>query len=88
MERGTWEDPDSASEEVQAPLFREYAESHIELQVTPRGASLRPSTKALYRKLLRNHLADFFELKLTEIKKPMVDKWFMETSSKGILTTA
>ena len=88
MERGTWEDPDSASEGVQAPLFREYAESHIELQVTPRGASLRPSTKALYRKLLRNHLADFFELNLTEIKKPMVDKWFMETSSKGILTTA
>jgi integrase len=88
IERGLWNDPSSKEGAPKTANFKAFAEMHINLQVTRRGTSLRPSTKALYRKLLRNHLSDFFDLALNEIDKPMVDKWYVKTSSKGILTTA
>jgi integrase len=88
IERGLWDDPSSKADAPKAANFKVFAEMHINLQVTRRGTALRPSTKALYRKLLRNQLSDFFGLALNEIDKPMVDKWYVDTSSKGILTTA
>ena len=30
MEKGTWEDPDALVEESETPLFKDYAEAHIE----------------------------------------------------------
>jgi integrase len=70
------------------PILGDYVSRHIDLQTTSRGLSLKPSTKALYRKLLRVNLSELVELQLAEITKPRVDEWYAQACSLGKISTA
>lgn len=91
MEKGIWVDghENPADEEQSENLkFGNYAMRHIELQTTSNGEQLRLSTKATYKRILKNHLGKFANRPIDSITKPEVDEWFMELLKSGKRTTA
>lgn len=86
---GTWENPNAAQQRTTiSTVFRDYAERHINIQTTHRGDSLRESTKALYRRLLRHNLKHFLEVPLTEITVSNVNDWWAASVADGKKTIA
>jgi integrase len=82
--KGTWESPRAAQQRSTIPtLFRDYAERHINIQTTHHGDSLRESTKALYRRLLRHNLKAFLDVPLSAISVSDVSDWWAESVSSG-----
>ena len=81
---GTWENPNTAYQRTTIPtLFRDYAERHINIQTTHHGDSLRESTKALYRRLLRHNLKQFLDIPLVDISVSDVSDWWAAAISSG-----
>lgn len=71
-----------------SPLFEEYVERHINLQTTANGELLRPSTKSLYRRLLRVNLRAFCGSRMNDISVSDVSEWWAEAISDGKRTSA
>lgn len=82
--KGTWESPVVAHHRSTIPtLFRDYAERHINIQTTQHGDSLRESTKALYRRLLRHNLKTFLDVPISEITVSDVSDWWAASVAGG-----
>lgn len=81
---GTWENPSAAYQRSTIPtLFRDYAERHINIQTTHHGDSLRESTKALYRRLLRHNLHQFLNVPIADITVSQINDWWAESVADG-----
>lgn len=85
---GSWQDPSNSSEPKASKKFGEYAIQYISLQTNHKGELLRESTKAVYERQLQTHFERFMSLDVCEIKKIMIDNWYMELSKQGKVTTA
>lgn len=86
---GTWENPTAAYQRSTIPtLFRDYAERHITIQTTHHGDSLRESTKALYRRLLRHNLKQFLHIAVADINVSEINDWWAASTSSGKKTIA
>ena len=70
-----------------SPLFGAYCEKFIETQTNRNGELLKPTTKHLYRTLLRVHLTKFHSLPLHEIDTTTVREWWSEAIADGKLTS-
>jgi integrase len=70
------------------PIFGDYVLRHIEIQSTGKGLSLRPSTKNLYRRLLRTKLEKFAGMPLDQISSALVSEWWAESRDSGHVTSA
>jgi integrase len=88
LDRGMALDEGLKPARSRTPMLRDYVLRHIDLQTTIRGQSLKPSTKALYRKLLRVNLSKLVDMQIAEITKPRVDEWYIEACSEGKISTA
>ena len=81
-----------AAEELEAkvalPVFKDYAERHIEVQTNHYGELLRESTKALYKRLLNTKLGQFHELTLDQIKSSDITDWWASSTKSGERTSA
>ena len=69
------------------PLFGDYCNYYIDTQSTARGP-LKPTTQQLYRTLLRVHLSDFAEKRLTDITHGDVRHWWSESLAEGNKTAS
>ena len=69
------------------PLFGEYCETFIETQTNRYGELLKPTTKHLYRTLLRVHLTKFHNLPLHDIDTQTIREWWSEAIADGKLTS-
>jgi integrase len=85
IETNNWQSPKLQTESN--PLFQDYAKNHIELQ-TKQGQQLRKNTKDLYTRLLKNQLSHFHNLRVTDLKKTAVDKWYQGLLNTKKITTA
>jgi integrase len=70
-----------------SPLFGGYCEKHIDTQTNRNGELLKPTTKHLYRTLLRVHLKRFHDLPLHKIDTTTVREWWSEAIADGKLTS-
>jgi integrase len=90
---GTWEADEALGLKQEVGMadeinFEEYALLHIELQTNRKGELLRESTKALYRRTLKNNLKPFLSQSLTAITKPQVSEWYAKLVATGRKTSA
>lgn len=69
------------------PLFGEYCANFIETQTTRTGELLKPTTKHLYRTLLRVHLEPFHNIPLHEIDPPFIREWWANVIADGKRTS-
>jgi integrase len=69
------------------PLFGEYCTEFIETQTTRTGELLKPTTKQLYRTLLRVHLEPFHDIPLHEIDAPRIREWWATAIADGKRTS-
>jgi hypothetical protein len=70
-----------------SPLFGGYCEKHIDTQTNRNGELLKPTTKHLYRTLLRVHPTKFHNLTLHEIDTQTIREWWSEAVADGELTS-
>jgi integrase len=89
LRSGNWGEQQERERRNQiASSFNDFALRHIEIQTTPRGDLLQPSTKELYKRLLRHNLAEFAHRDVTEITSPQISEWWARAISKGHKTSA
>lgn len=83
IETGQW----FAEREHTTPLFGDYCDEFINTQTTRTGELLKPTTKHLYRTLLRVHLQEFHDTPLHKIDTPTIRAWWAEAIADGKLTS-
>lgn len=83
IETGQW----FAERGQTTPLFGSYCEKFIDTQTNRYGELLKPTTKHLYRTLLRVHLTKFHNLPLHDIDTPTIREWWSEAIADGKLTS-
>lgn len=86
---GQWLSPhESESVKEKSFSFGEFCERHISLQTTRDGTLLRPSTRALYMRLLSSNLSHFATRSLDSITTGEVSDWWALATAKGRMTSA
>jgi integrase len=84
IELGQWENATSEKTvKSSSPLFGDYCARHVDIQTTSGGNLLRPSTKALYSRILRTHLSPFVEIHVKDIATSTVSEWWAAAISGG-----
>lgn len=85
---GRWVDPKAVTASAECPEFMEFAKTHINLQTTRNGESLRASTKSVYMRQLAGHCSSLRGRPVDKITKQMIDELYASIASSGKLTTA
>lgn len=88
IQLGHWISPTEQIKDTSDTTFREFCERHITLQTTNSGELLKPSTKELYRRLLRHNLSYFHNINVEEITSPQVAEWWAHSISTGKQTSS
>lgn len=88
IELGQWEPPKTELPQPDGTKFKAYCERHIQLQTTSNGELLKPSTKELYRRLLRHNLSFFHDMCVEDISSSLVSEWWAHAISEGKQTTS
>jgi integrase len=84
-----WTHPALLSEtKVAVPTFGDATRRHINLQTTKDGTGLKPLTKVLYYKCLRNELAVFDSTPIDAIDEAAVAEWWANQISTGKISSA
>lgn len=84
----TWTAPGSTAPYEDTPVFKLYAQRHIDIQTNHYGELLRESTKALYTRLLNTKLAKFHHHKLDDITPADIADWWAKSIQHGERTSS
>lgn len=88
ISNGTWIEPSKRGKVAQRDVsLGDYLERYIVRQ-RRNGHPIRPSTAHLYRKLLKNQLAPFANVLMSDIDEEAVNDWHHSLSSSGKLTSS